>query len=274
MSNRRRLLLAATGLVLGLAVIPGIAIAGQQFSDVSDGNIFSDDIAWLAESGITLGCNPPANTEFCPGDTVRRETMAAFMHRLAVNRVVDAGTLQGLTAAELSGGASAGQTFASCSDRMALSHEVVTEIGAMAIVVPEAGRLSMTSQISLDVPLAADGSLVHLWQTIDATCESESGATAQGYSDLANSAADIVTFTTNLAVGSGDHVIRTCATAHELTVGDTTNVSDSHISVVWTPADLEVADTASSPSGQDVATLSAEVKERASAMRGALSTEP
>lgn len=270
MSNRRRLLLAAMGLVLGLAVIPGFAIAGQQFTDVSDANIFHDDIAWLAENGITRGCNPPSNTEFCPDDAVRRETMAAFMHRLAVNRVVDAGTLQGLTAAELSGGASAGQTFASCSDRMALSHAVVTEIGAMEIVVPKAGALSMTSQISLDVPLTADGSLVHLWQTLDATCESDSGATAQGYSDLANSAADIVTFTTNQAVGGGDHVVRTCATAHQLTSSDITNVSDSHISVVWTPTEIEVAGTASAHAGQDVAKLAAEVKQRATELRGTL----
>lgn len=274
MPNHRRLLLAATGLVLGLVVIQGIAFASHQFTDVPDTNIFHNDIAWLADNGITKGCNPPTNTEFCPGDTVRRETMAAFMHRLAVNQVVDAGTLQGLTAAELSGGASAGRTFASCSDRTVLSHGVVTEIGSMPIAVPDKGAISLTSQISLDVPLAADGSLVHLWQTLDATCESNSGATAQGYSDLASSAADIVTFTTTHAVGSGDHVVRTCATAHQLVVSDTTNVSDSHISVVWTPTEIEVVGTAASGhAGQSVAQLSAEIQERAAVMREEMAGE-
>ena len=36
MSNRRRVFLVATGLLLGLVVIPGIAIAGHKFSDVPD----------------------------------------------------------------------------------------------------------------------------------------------------------------------------------------------------------------------------------------------
>src|SRR5690606_6120098 len=53
------------------------------FTDVPDTNVFHDDIAWLAEAGVTKGCNPPDNTEFCPGDNVTREQMAAFMRRLA-----------------------------------------------------------------------------------------------------------------------------------------------------------------------------------------------
>src|SRR5690606_21829666 len=34
-----------------------------------------------AESGITRGCNPPANTRFCPDDYVTRGQMAAFLVR-------------------------------------------------------------------------------------------------------------------------------------------------------------------------------------------------
>lgn len=61
-----------------------------RFSDVldsrpecfgTDGNIFFDDIGWLAESGITKGCNPPANDLFCPDDFVTRGQMAAFLVR-------------------------------------------------------------------------------------------------------------------------------------------------------------------------------------------------
>ncbi|MDJ0954465.1 MAG: S-layer homology domain-containing protein [Acidimicrobiia bacterium] len=46
-----------------------------------DGSIFENDIAKLATAGITKGCNPPANTEFCPYSAVTREQMAAFLHR-------------------------------------------------------------------------------------------------------------------------------------------------------------------------------------------------
>ena len=67
--------------------------------------MFKNDIQWMADNGITKGCNPPTNDKFCPPDVVTRETMSAFMHRLGVNRVVDASTVQGYTAAELMTGA-------------------------------------------------------------------------------------------------------------------------------------------------------------------------
>lgn len=50
------------------------------FTD-DDGNIFEDAIERLAASGITRGCNPPANDRFCPDDTVTRGQMAAFLTR-------------------------------------------------------------------------------------------------------------------------------------------------------------------------------------------------
>jgi len=67
-------------LVLG---IPITVIAAHAFDDVPDSNTFHDAIGWLAENEITLGCNPPANTEFCPADNVTRQQMAGFMRRLA-----------------------------------------------------------------------------------------------------------------------------------------------------------------------------------------------
>ena len=86
-----------------LIVAPLTAIALHSFTDVPDSNIFHADIEWLAESGVTKGCNPPANTQFCPKQGVTREAMAAFLHRLAVNQVVDAATVQGLTPSDLQG---------------------------------------------------------------------------------------------------------------------------------------------------------------------------
>ncbi len=97
--NSGRILLIVAAFALFL--VPVAAIAAGGFTDVADDNVFKADIEWLAAAGVTKGCNPPANTEFCPGDDVTREQMAAFMHRLAMNRVVDAGTVEGYTAAEL-----------------------------------------------------------------------------------------------------------------------------------------------------------------------------
>jgi hypothetical protein len=72
--------------------MPTAAWAFDRFSDVPDSNVFHDDIGWMADNGVTLGCNPPTNDQYCPSDNVTREQMAAFMRRLAENQVVDAAT--------------------------------------------------------------------------------------------------------------------------------------------------------------------------------------
>ncbi|HJR93558.1 MAG TPA: GerMN domain-containing protein [Acidimicrobiia bacterium] len=54
--------------------------ANDHFAD-DDSSVFEDDINALAEAGITRGCNPPENDEYCPDDVVTREQMAAFLVR-------------------------------------------------------------------------------------------------------------------------------------------------------------------------------------------------
>ncbi|MPZ53973.1 MAG: hypothetical protein GEU79_14785 [Acidimicrobiia bacterium] len=75
-----------------LLVTPLAVWASDRFEDVPDSNVFHDDISWLADSGVTFGCNPPDNTQFCPSENVTREQMAAFMRRLSEGQVVDAAT--------------------------------------------------------------------------------------------------------------------------------------------------------------------------------------
>jgi hypothetical protein len=89
------------GLVGALVAVPIAVYASHSFNDVPGSNTFHSDIAWLADAGITKGCNPPDNTEYCPKDEVTREQMAAFMRRLAENQVVDAATVDGLDSTEL-----------------------------------------------------------------------------------------------------------------------------------------------------------------------------
>ena len=66
-----------------LIVTPLTALATHSFTDVPNTNTFHEDIEWLKDSGVTKGCNPPANTEYCPDDNVTRGQMAAFMKRFA-----------------------------------------------------------------------------------------------------------------------------------------------------------------------------------------------
>ena len=55
--------------------------AGIVFGDVPVTHVFYDDIIWLADAGVTKGCNPPLNDRFCPDDPVSRGQMAAFLNR-------------------------------------------------------------------------------------------------------------------------------------------------------------------------------------------------
>lgn len=61
--------------------LPGFGVATEFFTDVPEAHVFFKDIAWLGASGITRGCNPPANDAFCPDDYVTRGQMAAFLSR-------------------------------------------------------------------------------------------------------------------------------------------------------------------------------------------------
>lgn len=49
--------------------------------DDDDGHIFERAIQTIAAQGVTVGCNPPANNEFCPDDDITRDAMATFLTR-------------------------------------------------------------------------------------------------------------------------------------------------------------------------------------------------
>jgi hypothetical protein len=80
LKTRRALVLAGTlaaGLFAG-SLFGGTAIASHQFSDVSDSNIFHDDIDWLVDNNIATGFD---DGTFRPSQPVTRQAMAAFMRR-------------------------------------------------------------------------------------------------------------------------------------------------------------------------------------------------
>ena len=51
-----------------------------RFVDTSS-TVFHNTIKWLADQGITEGCNPPQNHRYCPGGNVTRGQMAVFFAR-------------------------------------------------------------------------------------------------------------------------------------------------------------------------------------------------
>jgi hypothetical protein len=59
--------------------VTGSAVS-QRFID-DNGSIHEADVAAIAALGITVGCNPPMNSEYCPAGSVTRAEMAAFLLR-------------------------------------------------------------------------------------------------------------------------------------------------------------------------------------------------
>ena len=55
--------------------------SGDHFVD-DEGNVHEENISRLAQSGMTLGCNPPERDRFCPDDVVTRAQMASFLARV------------------------------------------------------------------------------------------------------------------------------------------------------------------------------------------------
>jgi hypothetical protein len=55
-------------------------VGDVDFED-DNGSEFELDIAKLATAGVTLGCNPPDNDQFCPDQPMTRAEMATFLMR-------------------------------------------------------------------------------------------------------------------------------------------------------------------------------------------------
>lgn len=89
----------SVAVLAALIAAPTAVWASHSFVDVPDDHVFHDDIDAIADAGVTRGCNPPDNTEYCPDEVVTRGQMAAFMNRLGAldggEPVVDARTVQG-----------------------------------------------------------------------------------------------------------------------------------------------------------------------------------
>lgn len=98
-AERRRLRRTAFGSALAgasVAVLLGggaMVWASDSFTDVPSTNAFHDEIGWMKDSGISTGFN--GGTIYKPGDAVSRQSMSAFMFRLAQFVTPDVVTMSG-----------------------------------------------------------------------------------------------------------------------------------------------------------------------------------
>jgi hypothetical protein len=130
----RKSTIVAVAVAIALAV-PLTLYASHQFADVPNSHTFHEAITWMADNGITQGCNPPANTDYCPENSVTRGQMAGFMKRFYDNLVAG-------------GGIGLGATVRSDSAPPDNGNGVVEGL-AMNLRIPQAGVLVVTGSLQM-----------------------------------------------------------------------------------------------------------------------------
>lgn len=236
----RSIRLALVGLLV-LAVLAPVAVsaAGGHFTD-DDDSMFEADIEWMADSAITLGCNPPTNDNYCPDANVTRGQMAAFMHRLADNQVVDAGQLAGEDPAFYENMVWANDVeFGPLSTTLIQNGMTAAE---MTIDVPLDGYLLINATASIYDP---DDDMQSLWwiQVDDTVCfPNNNSLTSVGLayaSVYANERRQSASPTGAIAVTAGSHTVTLCGAAppanNTLVYGPSLTVMFTGAGVVPTP---------------------------------------
>jgi hypothetical protein len=160
---------AIVGLV-ALVAVPTIVLASDRFTDVPITNEFHDDINAIANASVTFGCNPPANTEYCPKDFVSREQMAAFMNRLGaltgqppvVNAATaeDADTLDGFDSSDFAKAGEGGDTGAATSgEAFAFVAGQIINTTTLTLIAGATDNAEVTFEPTADCTLIMSGSV-------------------------------------------------------------------------------------------------------------------
>ncbi len=224
MSRRNRFLLI--GALFVALSLPIAALGSHTFTDVPDDHTFHTDIDWLADAGITKGCNPPLNTKYCPDTAVTRGAMAAFLRRMATGNILSADTLDGKHATEL---IRVDGAIGSPIEGVTSVQNVVSK----TVNVPTAGYLTITSSIWLEdwcgdstysqgvVGILVNDEVATLGATYLADCLTEWGSS------------DITALTVTVAVPEGNAVVDIRAFADD-SFGPIT-VGESSVSILFSP---------------------------------------
>ncbi len=124
-----------------------IDVTRSPFSDTG-GSIFRDEIIWLADRGITRGCNSDG-TLFCEGDFVTRGQMAAFLNRaLDLEAAPDGDPFSddaGIFEDDIEAVSAAGITLGCNDDRTAFCPDDLVTRGQMAAFINRALGLPASS---------------------------------------------------------------------------------------------------------------------------------
>lgn len=175
---------------LAFAILLWSSTAGAQFcpgvppwtfNDVPASDPFCSTITWLAQTGVTLGCQviDANNRLYCPADGVRRDQMAAFMSRLgnalfpstcAAGQVMKWNGLAWTCADDALGGGGGGGTVTS----------VLAGTGLTASPNPITGAGSINLAASYRLPQSCAANQVTKWIGGAWTCANDADTNAGG----------------------------------------------------------------------------------------------
>lgn len=152
-----------TAVLATVMVVPIAAYAIHSFTDVPDGAFYHNSVAWMKTNGITAGCNPPANTEYCPNDSVSRGEMAVFLKRLAEKKVVDAATA---VDADKLDGLDSGYFLPA---EIPLGATVLGTIGAQVYTPTTSDEIGANAQLPIPAPVGLTDAFVTVAGGVDDT---------------------------------------------------------------------------------------------------------
>jgi hypothetical protein len=211
---RKKILIGMTAV---LFAIPAISIAADRFNDVPSTHSFHEDISWLADRGVTRGCNPPANDEFCPDDSVTRGQMAAFLRRFA--------------------NTSESRLVGSEGADAILGNNTWVALDSLTIHAPaDGGALSLGGSAIFFIANDTDDGAVGLLEvTVDQGCADASNGIPAFWSTLLNVGGDSAAAVGSLPVSQGAHTVRLCAFASHLNSSERTQSIESRVTALWAP---------------------------------------
>ena len=247
---RKTALLAV--LIATVMVVPIAAYAIHSFTDVSDSAFFHNSVAWMKDNAITSGCNPPANTQYCPNDNVSRGEMAVFLKRLAEKKVVDAATAVTATNADdsqaLAGKAPSyyqGSVSGSLISILTPATAVRTRIAQVAgFNVPQGGG-ALYANANFGMVATFPGEIAVVWLEVDGSGACDVATLPQTGAAHLFAADQFGSFSTSTtaAVNAGNHQVDLCA----VTSGDV-SFSTGALTVQWVET-TQVGTTATASTG-------------------------
>ncbi len=140
---------ASAVLLVGTVLVSAPAGASGTFSD-DDGSVHEGAIEAIAAANITLGCNPPTNTKYCPDRPVTRAEMATFLTRALPlnpsttdyftddNTSLHEGAIQTIAAANITLGCNPPTNTKYCPDRPVTRAEMATFLTRAFDLAPSA----------------------------------------------------------------------------------------------------------------------------------------